>query len=140
MYATLDDLVNRAGETEILQVADRNGDDAADDAVITAAIEHAQSIIDGYIGGKYLLPLSEVPELVQTWTVSIARYWLHGNGPPDYVVKDYDDALSALKDVAKGTIVLPLASGAVADVSGNSNGFMISDPCTSTAGSILKGW
>jgi len=111
-YATLDDLIQRAGEAEILDVADRDGDGMADLDVVDAALAHADNTINGYVGVKYDLPLTAVPAPVNTWAVSIARYFLHRYGAPDYVAQDYKDAIAALKDVARGLIALPDVSGA----------------------------
>lgn len=110
-YATLDDLIERAGDAEIRQIADRNRDGTPDPEVIAAAIQDAANLIDGYVGAKYALPLPSVPALVGTWAVSIARYVLHRNKAPDHVKKDYDDATAALKDVARGLIALPVDPG-----------------------------
>jgi phage gp36-like protein len=112
-YASLEDLIERAGETEILQIADRDHDDVADPDVIDAALVHADNIVNGHVGVKYYLPLASTPDLVRTWSVSIARYFLHRNGAPDYVETDYKTAISSLKDVARGLISLPDATGAV---------------------------
>lgn len=113
-YASLTDLTERAGETEIRQIADHDRDGLADPAVIAAALEDADNLIDGYIGRRYSLPLSAVPALVRTWAVSIARYVLHRNGAPDHVKADHEAALAALKDVARGLVALPVAVGQTA--------------------------
>ena len=106
-YATLSDLIERAGEDEILQIADRDRDGVADPDVIDKAIATAGTEIDGYIGTRYRLPLPAVPGLINTWAVSIARYHLHLNGPPDHVVRDWKAAMDALRDVTVGKINLP---------------------------------
>lgn len=115
-YASLADLIDRAGQTEILEVADRDDDGTPDAGVVEAALIHAGNIVDGYVATKYQVPLTVVPDLVRTWTVSISRYHLHRYGAPDYVAQDYKDAITALKDVAAGRITLPpAATGEVAD-------------------------
>ncbi|TRL38032.1 gp436 family protein [Rhizobium straminoryzae] len=111
-YATLADLLARAGEDEILQVADRDGDGAADQDVIASAIAAAESEINGYIGARYRLPLSTIPDLVTTWAVSIARYHLHRDGAPEHVVRDWKSAMDGLRDVARSLVSLPVSDGA----------------------------
>ena len=106
-YATLSDLIERAGEDEILQIADRDRDGVADPEVIDKAIATAGSEIEGYISTRYRLPLPSVPELIRTWAVSIARYHLHLNGAPDHVVRDWKAAMDALGAVSAGKINLP---------------------------------
>lgn len=110
-YATLQDLIERAGEVELRQIADRDRDGVLDDDVVEAALEDGDNLINGYVAAKYAVPLASVPPVVRTWSVSIARYKLHRNGPPDHVVQDYKDAIAALKDVARGLIALPVGEG-----------------------------
>ncbi|WP_189383247.1 phage protein Gp36 family protein, partial [Gemmobacter nanjingensis] len=98
-YASLPDLIARAGDAEIRQIADRDRDGTPDPDVIAAALLDADNAIDGYVGARYDLPLPTVPALVKTWAVSISRYILHRNGAPDHVRQDYTDAVAALKDV-----------------------------------------
>lgn len=110
-YATLDDIVARAGEEEVLQIADRDDDGVADADVIASAIATAESEINGYLSARYRLPLTQVPELVKSWTVSIARYHLHRDGAPEHVVRDWKSAKSGLVDVSRSLISLPITDG-----------------------------
>jgi len=138
-YATLDDLIDRAGENELRQIADRDRDGMIDAEVVDAALADADATIDGYVGAKYALPLPSVPSTVRGWAVSIARYTLHRNGAPDHVAQDYKDAIAALKDVARGLITLPVAAGETpATVSGGT--VMASHPEPVFTPSRLAGW
>ncbi|MBS7541493.1 gp436 family protein [Ancylobacter lacus] len=110
-YASLDDLVERAGEAEIRQVADRDRDGTPDPEVIAAALAAADQTVDGYLAVRFAMPLSTVPPLVRKWATSIARYQLHRSGAPDHVVRDYRDALGELRDAAAGRIALPGVDG-----------------------------
>jgi phage gp36-like protein len=113
-YATLTDLTARAGTEEILQVADRDASGAADPAVIDAALAAADRQIDAALGVRFALPLDPVPGIVRDWAVAIARYLLHRDGPPDYVVRDHTLALAALRDAAAGRLALPDLAGLAA--------------------------
>jgi phage gp36-like protein len=110
-YATHQDLIDRAGEKELRQVADRDRDGDADQDVLDAALADADNVIDGYLASRYRLPLDPVPALVNTWAVSIARYMLFSNGRPENVEADYKDAIAALKDVVAKRISLPVGDG-----------------------------
>lgn len=110
-YATLQDILDRAGEQELRQIADRDRDGLIDPEVIAAALADAQDAIDGYLGTKYALPLASVPPIVRGWSVTISRYIMHRNGAPEHVAQDYKDAIAALKDVSRGLITLPVAVG-----------------------------
>lgn len=127
-YASLEDLVERAGQSEILEIADRDGDGIADTDVVDAALTHADNIVNGYVGAKYALPLSTATDLVRPWAVSIARYWLHRYGPPDYVVRDYKDAIATLRDVQAGKHVLQDVVGIAPEASQTSGSFVASHP------------
>lgn len=140
-YATLQDLIERAGELEIKQVSDRDRDGTPDPDVIDAAIAGAQSMIDGYLGSRYGLPLPGVPDLVNTWAVSIARYHLHRNGAPDHVERDYKDAVSGLKDAARGIISLGLPTTASQPAPAQGQGsVMFSAPPLVFSPANLTGW
>lgn len=114
-YAALQDLVDRAGEAEILQVADRDGDDVADATVIASALETADHTVNGYLAVRYTMPLTAVPPIVVGWAVSIARYLLHRDGAPEHVVRDYNYALAALEKAGAGKIDVPGADGVTPD-------------------------
>ena len=138
-YATLDDLIERASEAEIRQIADRDRDGTIDPDVIESALIAADNLVNGYVATKYAMPLPSVPDLVRTWATIIARYELHHNGAPDHVVRDYDRALAALKDVAAGRATLPVAPGedAPAQVSGT---VMAAHPPKVFTAARLRGW
>lgn len=137
-YATLDDLIARAGLAEMRQIADRNRDGEIDPEVIAEALTHADNLVNGYVATKYKLPFASVPDLVRTWAISIARHKLHFQGPPDYVVDDYKDALAALKDVAAGKIELPIETGEIPQASSGIVMASIPDQVFSKHG--LRGW
>lgn len=139
-YATLDDLIARAGLDEIRQVADRDRDGTPDDSVVSAALTHADNTVNGYVRARYDLPFTTVPDLVNTWVISIARHFLHRNGAPDHVTADYKDAIAALKDVSAGRIALPV-SGASASEPVLAAGTVMSDhPTEVFSADRLRGW
>lgn len=138
-YTTLDDLIERAGEVEIRQIADRDRDGFPDPEVIAAALEDAVNLIDGYLAAKYAVPLASVPPIVRAWAFSIARYKLHRDGAPEHVEADYKDAIAALKDVARGLIALPVPAGETppANLTGT---VLAKHPPTVFTPSKLRGW
>lgn len=138
-YASLADLIERAGEKEIVQIADRNRDGTPDPDVIDSALTDADNLINGYVAVKYALPLPVVPDLVRTWAVSIARYVLHRNGAPEWVVTDYKDAIAGLKDLARGLVTLPAEPGGdqPASIAGR---VMAEHPPTVFTPGKLRGW
>lgn len=102
MYATRDDMVKRYSLTEVSQLERYlMGDESVD-----AAIADAGSIIDGWIGAKYTIPLEYPPENIKIFVCDIARYLLWKSKASEEVRRRYEDAMSYLKGVSKGTNVL----------------------------------
>jgi len=117
-YCTVQDLIDRYGETEILELTDRDQSGEVDETVAGRAIDDAAAEVDGYIGGKYDLPLSSPPQVLTRITADIARYRLYDNLATDEVRNRYEDALRFLKAVSKGEVSLgvsppPESSGSV---------------------------
>ncbi len=121
MYATQQDLIDRFGQTELVQLTDRTNRPATtiDETVVGRALSDADELIDGYVAKLYALPLSSVPPRLTKIACDIARYYLHGKAAEkdDPVWRAYNDAITWLKDVAKGLVVLE-ADGVAPEQSG----------------------
>jgi len=83
-----------------------------DTAVAQVALNSAQSEVDGYVGAKYLLPLSVWPVLLTDLTCDVARYKLYKDQAPDAVLKRYEQAIAKLRDIAAGRIKIDAPAGA----------------------------
>lgn len=84
--------------------------EAGDTDKLARACEDATNLINGYLGSRYTLPLSSVPDMVKAWAADIARYRLWDERAPEEVRRRYDDCLDQLRLVANGTIALPPGS------------------------------
>ncbi len=109
-YATVQDLIDRFGATELMQLTDRVNRPATtiDSVVAGKALDDAEDFVNGYLAKVHALPLSTTPGILTRMTADIARYFLHGkaadkDGP---VARAYDQALAWLKDVARGLVAL----------------------------------
>ena len=100
MYATEADLKTRFGAQVIeeLKLGREGGADPID--VVQVALQDAEEEINGYIGGRYPLPLPNVPSNLERMACDIARYRLYFQQPTEEVRKRYEDAVSFLKLVA----------------------------------------
>lgn len=108
-YATLADLIAAFGEQEMLDLTDRDEDGVADAAVLASAQARAQSVIDGYLAGRYALPLAApYPAALSGADADIQRYLLYDNEAPDRVKEAFGWAMNWLKDVASGKVALDL--------------------------------
>lgn len=118
MYCTLDDLVRRFGRDELITLTDKDG--AVGDVVpepVNQAIDDATATINGYLSGRYSLPLPAAPENLNRIASDLARYYLH-----DDVLDErhqayirYKSAIDYLMNVSKGVIALTLPSGQAAE-------------------------
>lgn len=119
-YTNLQELIGRYGEAMLVDLTDRADPPAGsvDAGVIDRALADADALIDGFLKGRYLLPLAATPPLVRDLALAIAVYKLHRNVASEKIRQDYDDALRTLRDIAAGTVRLdvagaePTASGA----------------------------
>lgn len=105
-YATQQDMIDRFAEDELIQLTDRHNTGAVDVAILNQALADADARIDGYLQGRYTLPLSPVPLTLKRLACDIARYFLYDNRATEQVSKGYDDAVGFLKKVASGEISL----------------------------------
>ncbi|MEN8381215.1 gp436 family protein [Acinetobacter radioresistens] len=95
MYATEADMVKRfADDIEELKLMHA---DAA--ASINEALQDAAEEINGYIGGRYPLPLPNVPSNLNRIACDIARYRLYYQQPTEEVRNRYKDAIKFLERV-----------------------------------------
>jgi len=106
-YTTQAALIDRFGEEELLQLADRDGDGVIDTAVVDQAITDADAEIDGYLGaGGYTVPLDPAPTVIASLSADITRYRLHDDLAPPAVRTRYEDARRMLEAIAAGRVSL----------------------------------
>lgn len=124
-YATQQNLIDRFGEEELIQLTDRSNLGVIDAAVVNRALGDADAQINGYLAVRYTLPLvAPLPAVLERLASDIARYALHENAVTEIVETRYRDAIALLKDVSKGTAKLD-ENGAAALPTSN-NGVQIS--------------
>ncbi len=110
-YATLQNLIDRFGEDELLRLSDHAGNGAIDANVVDGKLADADAEIDGYLAGRYTLPLQTVPEALRRIACDVARYHLHDDRATEQVTKRYDDAIKFLRMVSKGDVQLGVDTG-----------------------------
>ena len=108
MYATLTDLVDRFGARELTQLTVRTDPEATepDEPTANKALDDATAEMDVYIGTQYALPLPSVPTVLKGVCCDVARYRLYGDQASDEVRRRFEDAVSLLNKIAKGTVSL----------------------------------
>lgn len=118
-YCSLEDLVARFGESEIVANSDRDGAGEIDADVVAGAIAKASNRIDSYIGARYALPLVAPDPVLQGLCEDLARHALYTAERPELVQKAYDDAVAHLKDISRGIARLGIPEPAAATPSEN---------------------
>lgn len=123
-YATQADLETRFKNQELIELTDEAGTGEIDAAAVAVALVDADAEINGYLAGRYTLPLTQTsPELVRL-ACDITRYKLYDARATELVKARYDDAIAKLRDVARGVASLgidessqPVASAGAVKVS-----------------------
>ncbi len=113
-YATRQEMIDRFGEDELIQLTDRANPPAGviDNNVLDAALADADAEIDGYLQARYSLPLASVPLSIKRLARDIARYYLYDDGVPAVVAERYKEATRTLERISSGVVQLGLdASG-----------------------------
>lgn len=105
-YATQADLETRFKNQELIELTDEAGTGEIDAAAVAVALGDADAEINGYLAGRYTLPLTQIsPELVRL-ACDITRYKLYDAQASELVKARYDDAIAKLRDVARGVASL----------------------------------
>lgn len=107
-YCTQQDLIDRFGEQELVELTDRADPPAGliDANVVAQAISDAGAEIDGYVGARYSLPLASNPESLKRIACDIARYRLYEDAVSEQVRTRYEDTMKFLAGVSRGLVSL----------------------------------
>lgn len=114
---TLQDLIDRFGESELAKLTDRQSYQVIDEAVVARAISDAEGEVATYLrsaglvgvdalGNVIYLKAPKVPDALVLKTCDVARYYLYENGTTVIVEKRYDDAIKWLDKVKKDPTML----------------------------------
>ncbi|MCK9622001.1 MAG: DUF1320 domain-containing protein [Methylobacter sp.] len=113
-YCTKQNLIDRFGEAELIQLTDENNLGVINDTVLTQAITDADADINSYLTA-YPLPLVTIPANLVRIACDIARYYLFDDQVVSQVETRYNNAIKYLQMVAKGQITIaPDTSGDIA--------------------------
>ncbi len=119
-YCTIDGIKNLFPEEKIIQLTDDENnapstidpadpDCAAIIARINDAIDYADQLIDGYLRGRYTLPLSTAPSFLEKLSIDLVIFYLYGRKPElsdEKMDKMYNNAVKLLERIQAGTISL----------------------------------
>lgn len=111
-YATVQNMIDRFDEREVIALSDRENNGVVDTDVLNKALISADNEINAYLVIKYSLPLTSVPSIVSDFACDIARYRLSGASvvETDEVRIRYRDAIKFFEKVSHGTASLGVDS------------------------------
>jgi phage gp36-like protein len=70
------------------------------------ALEDARATVDGYLAGRYQLPLSPLPPVLVRIACELARYYLYDDQLTEPVKQRFEANVRFLRDVASGVLQL----------------------------------
>lgn len=144
MYCTLADIRATVPENDLIQLTDDAMPPVAVNQVnVDRAITDAGELIDGYLRGRYALPLSPVPGLLNTLAADVAIYRLYARRikltPPDGVTERYRNALKILEQIQADKISLG-SEGSGGGVAAESGGAVVSGPARIFSRDSMRGF
>jgi phage gp36-like protein len=112
-YAAAQDLIARYSNRDLVQLT--NDDPTVttiNTDVLQQALDDGSAEIDGYLDGRFALPLAQPPAILARLACDIAMYRLQSLRPLHDLAdarKRYEDAVAFLMEVARGTVTLGLS-------------------------------
>ena len=118
VYASPSDMIARYPSRDLVQLSNEDPTQTTvNTAVLQQALTDASAEIDGYLEGRFTLPLSDPPAVLNRLACDIAMYRLQSLRPLHDLVDArtrYEDAVALLTRVARGELTLGLAADNIA--------------------------
>ena len=109
-YCTIDDIETHTSTPTLIQLTSDDGQEVVDRVVAQEAILYSSTIIDGYLRGRYSLPLNTHFPLLRILAIDLSIHRLYTrrmrDEMPEVIENNYKNAISTLKDIQKGVISL----------------------------------
>ncbi len=114
MYITVADLAKTFSYSVLVKLSnDEHTAAEINESVVEQAIQIASERIDAALRGRYRLPLTQVPTVINGYCLTLARYWLYARRPeskmPETVKDTYTQAIKELEQIANGKLHLGIA-------------------------------
>lgn len=110
-YCTAEDIEIQLGKEPLIQLTNDNCEqDTIDTVVCEEAILYSSTLIDGYLRGRYNLPLNTQFPLLRVVAMDLSIYRLYSRRImteiPEVVCDAYKNAIKTLENLQKGIITL----------------------------------
>lgn len=109
-YCTIEDIETQTSSPTLIQLTSDDGQESINCAVAHEAILYSSTLIDGYLRGRYTLPLNTHFPILRILAIDLSIHRLYSrrmrNEMPEVIETAYKNAISTLKDIQKGIITL----------------------------------
>lgn len=110
MYCTLYDIKKQVQEATLIEITDDSLSGQINTDVVNETLSYADTLVDGYLRGRYTLPLQSIPEIIRVIAVDLAIYRLYSRrfhtDMPDSINDKYKNAIKLLEQIQKGIVSL----------------------------------
>jgi phage gp36-like protein len=142
-YASASDMIARYPNRDLVQLTNEDpGATTVNAAVLEQALADASAEIDGYLGGRFTLPLSDPPAVLARLASDIAMYRLQALRPLHDVAdarQRYDDAIAMLVRVAAGELTLGVGANGL-ETAAAKNAEQVQGPARTFSRDTMKGF
>jgi len=110
-YCDIDDIEKQVSTATLIQLTnDESSQDCINSSVCDEAIIYSSTLIDGYLRGKYSLPLNTHFPLLRVVAIDLSIYRLYSRriylDIPEAITENYKNAIKTLEQLKKGIITL----------------------------------
>ena len=109
-YCTIEDIETQTSTPTLIQLSSDDSQEEVNRVVVEEAIIFSSTLIDGYLRGRYNLPLNTHFPLLRILAIDLSFYRLYArrmrNEMPEVIETAYKNAISTLRDIQKGVISL----------------------------------
>ena len=109
-YCTIEDIETHTSTPTLIQLTSDDGQEEVDRVVAQEAILYSSTLIDGYLRGRYTLPLDTHFPLLRILAIDLSIYRLYTrrmrNEMPEVIENNYKNAIATLRDIQTGVITL----------------------------------
>jgi phage gp36-like protein len=113
-YCTVSDITANVSGKQLSQITNDFGGDTVDETKITAAIDYTNNIIDGYLRGRYNLPLTSTPNALKYLAIDFVVYRLYSRrdytNVPENIKEKYKEVVKRLYEIQNGKFSLGIES------------------------------
>ncbi len=110
MYCTSEDIQKQITTPTLIQLTSDDSQDVVNETITFEAILYSSTLIDGYLRGRYNLPLDTHFPLLRIIAIDLSIYRLYSRrlqaDMPESILEQYKEAIKTLEKIQKGIITL----------------------------------